>query len=54
MGFFDNDGGEGFVGEFAVGNFFEGDVHKGHFGANGDEGAVALSELANALGYHVD
>ena len=45
---------ENFVAEFAIGDFVQGDIHKGHAGGDGNHGAVAEAELAHALGDHID
>jgi len=45
---------EDFVTEFAIGDFVQGDIHKGHSGGDGDHWAVAEAELADAFGDHID
>ena len=45
---------ENFVAELAVGDFVQGNIHKGHAGGDGNHGAVAEAELADALGDHID
>ncbi len=45
---------ENFVAELAIGDFMQGNIHKGHAGGDGNHGAVAEAELADALGDHID
>ena len=45
---------EDFVAEFAIGDFVQGDIHKGHSGGDGDHGAVAEAKLTDAFRDHID